>query len=424
MQPHRILPLGLTTLLLAPAPAQAQEPWAPADPPMLTRWAQNIDPAMPHPEYPRPQMARDDWLNLNGLWQYSVAKQGQDRPAADDGRILVPFAIESALSGVNRAFGPDDVLWYERQFEVPAEWDGRRVFLHFGAVDYRAEVLVNGTSVGTHEGGYDPFYFDITDHLDTDGPQALVVKVTDPTWAEGVPRGKQTLDPGGIMYTPASGIWQTVWLEPVAAGGIEDLRLTPDVDAGELGVVVETFGDANRPVSIALLDGDKTVTVARGVSGETLRLKVDDAKLWTPDDPFLYDLEISLLGDDDRPIDTVDSYVGMRSVGVGEVDGVRRLTLNGEPIFMFGPLDQGFLARRRLHRAHRRGPSLRPGGHQATRLQRHPQAHQGRAGPLVSPRRRAGRARVAGHALDQLLRRQQRARRRADHRRRGVRDRA
>ncbi len=342
--PHAA-PLIVSTILASSASlsAQAAVEWAPADPPMLTRWAAEIDPAAPLPEYPRPQLTRDDWLNLNGLWHYAVTKVGADQPDQHDGRILVPFAIESSLSGVKRVFLPDEVLWYERTFTVPADWGNRRIMLHFGAVDYRADVFVNGQRVGTHQGGYDPFHLDITDALDGAGEQALVVKVTDPTWAEGTPRGKQTLDPGGIMYTPTSGIWQTVWLEPVAAGGIDDLTIVPDVEAGQVRVRVDTLGDAaNRTVRVTVRDGDATIAEGAGSAGKAVVLDLPDATLWSPDNPHLYDLDIALIDANRNVVDEVGSYFGMRSVGVAEVEGVKRLTLNGEPLFMFGPLDQGF----------------------------------------------------------------------------------
>ena len=331
---------GMSVQLAAASVVAAQsQDWEPVDPPMLTRWAKDIDPKLPLPEHPRPQMMRDAWQNLNGLWEYAVT-QG-DEPDDMDGHILVPYPIESSLSGVKREFTADDTLWYKRTIDVPADWDGKRVMLNFGAVDYRTEVVVNGKSVGIHQGGYDPFSFDITDAL-TGDENEVVVKVTDPTWTEGIPRGKQTLSPAGIMYTPTSGIWQTVWMEAVSEAGVEDLHMVPSVEDSTLTVTVDTYGDGSQPVMVAIMDGDKVIARGRGGSGNEIEIEVPGAELWTPDNPHLYDVAVSVLGPDDRPVDSVKSYVGMRSVALEQVDGVAQLMLNGEPIFHFGPLDQGF----------------------------------------------------------------------------------
>lgn len=317
--------------------AQDAAAWQPKDPPMLTRWAKDIDPKAPLPEYPRPQMTRADWQNLNGLWNYAVVAKGAVQPQVWDGKILVPYPIESALSGVKRRLTPADALYYQRGFKIPGAWKDKRVLLHFGAVDYRTEVFVNGRKVGEHEGGYLPFSFDITDQLDGNGEQSLVVKVTDPTWTEGIPRGKQTLSPAGIMYTPTSGIWQTVWLEPVAAGGIKDLRIVPNVKEESVNVTVDLYGDAAGQVSVSVAGGQ----TATGAAGVTITVPVNHPKLWTPDNPHLYNLTIRV----DRAgkkVDEVGAYFGMRSITMASVNGHQRLLLNGKPIFMFGPLDQGF----------------------------------------------------------------------------------
>ncbi|BCX48644.1 beta-D-glucuronidase [Haloferula helveola] len=303
---------------------------------MLTRWAKDIDPSMPLPEYPRPQMTRERWANLNGLWNYSVVPAGTDQPDAWEGKILVPFGIESSLSGVKRPFRPDEVLYYQRDLTIPEDWKGDRVILHFGAVDYLSEVFVNGRKVGGHEGGYTPFSFDITDFLTPSGEQDLVVKVTDPTRQGGQPRGKQTLNPAGIMYTPTSGIWQTAWLEPVAEGGIEDFRAVPDLKSGSVKVTVDLYGGEQGDLIVTC--GGRSV---RGKAGDTLTMPVPDAVLWTPENPHLYDMTIEL-SRGGRTVDAVDTYFGMRSIELAEVDGVQRLLLNGKPYFMFGPLDQGF----------------------------------------------------------------------------------
>ena len=331
--------VSTVTLGLAATATHAQsESWQLKDPPMATRWAADVDPEAPLPEYPRPQLTRDDWHNLNGLWNYAVVT-GDAEPDGWDGQILVPYPIESALSGVKREITADDTLYYERTFSAAGELGDQRLMLHFGAVDYRCEVFVNGQSVGTHQGGYDPFSFDITDALDLDGDgeQTLRVKVTDPTWTEGIPRGKQTLNPAGIMYTPTSGIWQTVWLEPVNGGGIEDLHIVPDVEAGVVNVSADLYGDAGGTVTVKVDGGGE----ASGAAGETIAVPLEDAELWTPDNPHLYAMTVTVERDGET-VDEVGSYFGMRSVSMKEVDGSMRLTLNGEPIFHFGPLDQGF----------------------------------------------------------------------------------
>lgn len=317
--------------------ALAQDAWKPKDPPMLTRWAKDIDPKMPLPEYPRPQMTRGEWQNLNGLWNYAVVNDASQEPAKWDGKILVPYPIESALSGVKKPISPKETLVYERGFTVPAGWSGKRLMLHFGAVDYRCEILVNGKSAGKHEGGYDPFSFDITDHLNGSGEQKLVVKVTDPTWTSGQPRGKQTLSPAGIMYTPTSGIWQTVWIEPVAKGGVEDLHIVPDVKNGAVKVKVDLADSSDGEVTVKVAGG----STVSGKAGSEIIVPVKNAKLWTPENPHLYDLTVTVKRDG-RTVDEIGSYFGMRSVEMAAVNGKKQLLLNGNPVFMFGPLDQGF----------------------------------------------------------------------------------
>ncbi|WP_145246803.1 sugar-binding domain-containing protein [Aeoliella mucimassa] len=341
---NRNVALPLFTLLailaaasVSPLRAQDAAEWKPVDPPMLTRWAKDIDPNQPLPEYPRPQLTRSDWMNLNGLWQYAITDKQSTRPINWDGQILVPYPVESALSGVKRSLKPEDALYYSRKFEVPSDWSGKRILLHFGAVDYRCQVFVNYKRVGSHEGGYDPFSFDITPYLTGDKEQSLMVKVTDPTYTEGQPRGKQTLSPAGIMYTPTSGIWQTVWLEPVADGGVEDLIIVPDVDGESVKVTVDLYGDSKDTVSVEVKGGESI----SGAAGEELTVPVKSPRLWSPEDPYLYDMTIQV-EQQGKVVDEIGTYFGMRSIKKAEVDGVQRLLLNGKPLFMFGPLDQGF----------------------------------------------------------------------------------
>ncbi|MFU8888230.1 MAG: sugar-binding domain-containing protein [Trueperaceae bacterium] len=297
---------------------------------------------MPLPEYPRPQLVREDWRNLNGLWSYAV-RAGDDPPAAFDGEILVPFAIESALSGVMRRVEPDEVLWYRRAFEVPDDWSDRRLLLHFGAVDWDATVWVDGTVVGRHQGGYDPFSFDVTDAL-ADGPvHELLVRVSDPTDAGTQPRGKQVRDPHAIWYTSVTGIWQTVWLEPVPEAHVARLRIEPDLAGERLRLTVVSDADpAITTVHASVLAEGRPVATAAGRPGEPLALAIPVPRAWSPDDPFLYDLDVELR-QDGVAVDRVTGYAGVRDVAIGaDAGGVPRILLNGEPLFQYGLLDQGY----------------------------------------------------------------------------------
>src|SRR5437870_4790763 len=233
--------------------------WKPASGPLMTRWAKDVTPDHVHPEHPRPQMVRKDWQNLNGLWELAFAKEGEEVPPGKKlpEQILVPFPVESALSGVMKH---GDRLWYRRTFTIPKDWAGQRVLLHFGAVDWEATVWVNGKKLGVHRGGYDPFSFDITDALKKDGEQEIIVGVSDPTDGGTQPRGKQVRKPGGIYYTPTTGIWQTVWLEPVPQASIDGLKIIPDVDGKAVHVRVRGRGEtAGHTVHVVVKEGDRTV---------------------------------------------------------------------------------------------------------------------------------------------------------------------
>lgn len=342
--------------------------------PIMSKWGKDVTPENAWRSYPRPQMVRDTWMNLNGHWDYAITPMNAAKPSKMDGKILVPFAVESKLSGVARKLMPEDRLWYSRSFTLPADWPGDRTLLHFGAVDYESTVLVNGAVVGSHRGGSDPFSFDITNYL-RPGANELVVQVLDPTSTGNQPRGKQTLEPRGIWYTAVSGIWQTVWLEPVADLHISDLRAVPDIDKGELVVDVALSGTAAPDDAVRLTASDKgrviATTVMRG--NRQAVLKIPNARLWSPDDPYLYDLKAELVkvtppegaGDDRRglppmterevvayaaapvvgaPSDTVKGYFGMRkiSTGVDPRTGRQALLLNNKPLFHNGTLDQGW----------------------------------------------------------------------------------
>jgi hypothetical protein len=338
------------------APASAAE-WTQAKGPLATQWAKEVSPTNALPEYPRPQMVRKEWQNLNGLWDYAVTAKDDAAPAQFQGKILVPYPIESALSGVMRAVTEKERLWYRRTFDVAAAWKGRRVLLHFGAIDWDAAITLNGKKVGEHKGGYDPFTFDITDTLKDGGPQEIVVSVWDPTNAINggeQPHGKQVLKPGGIMYTATTGIWQTVWLEPVPDNGIQALRIIPDVDAGRVNLVVRVPSAllVKSELEVAASAGGKTVarlsrdisvvTSAQSLFGVPVELVIPQPRLWSPDDPFLYDLKVTLKFDG-KAVDAVESYFGMRKIAVAKDEkGVNRLMLNGKFVFQVGFLDQGF----------------------------------------------------------------------------------
>ncbi len=316
--------------------------WSPKSGQLMTRWAAQVDPAHPLPEYPRPQMVRQDWLSLNGVWQY---QPGGDKDTVPTGKklaseILVPFPVESAVSGVMEHH---DRLWYRRMFTVPTAWSGREVILHFGAVDYECAVFLNGKSVGLHRGGYDPFSFDLTPFLSrSTEPQELIVRVYDPTEEGGQPRGKQTTRPAGVIYTSNTGIWQTVWLEPVARGGISELKLVPDVDAGQLRLTVNTTGEASgESVNVTIRSGETVVGTATGETDKEMLVPVPDAKLWSPDEPSLYDLQVTVSASG-KVIDEVGSYFGMRKIEIGEENGVKKMLLNSKFVFQYGTLDQGF----------------------------------------------------------------------------------
>jgi hypothetical protein len=291
-------------------------------------------------------MTRASWQNLNGLWEYAITAKEAAEPAVFEGRILVPFAVESSLSGVGRAVTPDQALWYRRTFDVPQEWKGKRILLHFGAVDWEMTVFVNGRTAGGHRGGYDPFTLDITAFLQGAGPQSLLVRVWDPTDRDNSPqpRGKQVLRPGGIFYTAVTGIWQTVWLEPVPATYVRGLKTVPNVDGKSVSVTVEVDGAAaGFQVLVEVIEGQSILAAKSGRPGEEVVLALEKPRFWSPQSPYLYDLKVSLRNTLGFAVDSVESYFGMRKISVGrDVQGVNRLFLNNEPLFQIGPLDQGW----------------------------------------------------------------------------------
>ena len=293
---------------------------------LTTKWGEALDREHPLPEYPRPQLRRESFLNLNGVWQYAVSTLNSE-PEEYDGDIVVPFPLESELSGVGRVLQPGEYLWYRREFTLPEDFNVGRVLLHFGAVDQCARVWVNGMDACTHTGGYLPFSADITGLL-FEGENTLVVRVTDDTDRSYHTRGKQKLKPGGIWYSPVSGIWQTVWCESVPENYISSLFITPHLEDGSVELLVMGEGAVR-----AVIDGDAYDFEA----GTSALLKLREVRAWSPEEPYLYKLELAM-GDD-----RVESYFAMRSVGIGEDrNGVKRLLLNGKPYFQNGLLDQGW----------------------------------------------------------------------------------
>lgn len=329
------------TLLLSSQVLWAQ--WKPVGNKIKTSWTENIDINNVLPEYPRPIMERSEWSNLNGLWNYTIQPLGKGIPTSFDGEILVPFAIESSLSGVGRILGENKNLWYQRSFIIPSKWKGKKILLHFGAVDWKTEVWVNNIKVGEHTGGFTPFSFDITQALDG-SKNTLVVKVCDPTDKGTQPRGKQVSQPRGIWYTPVSGIWQTVWLEPVADHYITNVRTTPDIDTNGVKVKVETDNDrVSDKFEVKVFDEGQLVAMGTSINGLPVEISMPvDVKLWSPDSPFLYQMEVSLFSEGKR-IDCIKSYMAMRKFSTKRDEkGIVRLQLNNKDLFQFGPLDQGW----------------------------------------------------------------------------------
>lgn len=309
---------------------------------LVTRWAREVSATNSLPEYPRPQLAREHWQNLNGLWDYQITT-GASGPAKDfAGKILVPFPIESHLSGVGKTLDENSTLWYRRRFTVPPGWRGHSVLLHFGAVDWSAEVIINGRTLGIHRGGYDAFSFDLTKELLWDQENELLIAVMDPTEGDQ-PRGKQTRKVEGIFYTPSSGIWQTVWLEPVPSIHIQSLGLVPDLATPALRATVLANSLAEGlPVRVIVSFGGREVGRATGTAGTEIKIPLSERHPWSPVRPELYDVVVTLQRGNEQ-LDKVTSYFGLREVRVGtDAAGVRRLFLNGEPVFQRGVLDQGF----------------------------------------------------------------------------------
>lgn len=324
-------------------PSLQAQTWKAAGNKIKSPWAEKVDPNNPLPEYPRPQMVREQWQNLNGLWDYSIVEKGSNIPHQFDGKILVPFAVESSLSGVQKTVGDQKELWYHRTFMLPSNWKNKNVLLHFGAVDWKTDVWVNDIKVGSHQGGYSPFGFDITPFLLKDKTQKIVVKVWDPSDLGYQPRGKQVNNPRGIWYTPVTGIWQTVWLEPVESAYISQLKSIPNIDGGNISVQVKTEGTQSSDITeVKVLDNGNVISSGKAAVGQDVLVAIPQAKLWSPESPFLYDLEISILRNG-LIKDKIKSYVGMRKISTKiDANGIHRIQLNNKNMFQLGPLDQGW----------------------------------------------------------------------------------
>jgi beta-galactosidase/beta-glucuronidase len=316
--------------------------WKIAGNKITTPWSANVNPLNPLPEYPRPQMVRENWKSLNGLWDYAIISSAEPMPESFQGKILVPFAVESALSGVGKNVGPDNVLWYRTKFTIPSTFRKKKVLLHFEAVDWSAEVYLNGVKIGTHQGGYDPFTFDITSFI-KESEQLLVLQVYDPVDNGPQPRGKQVLKPESIWYTSVTGIWRTAWIEAVPETYISSTKQVPDIDKKILSIDVKVENpEPGDIVRVSASDGGKVISEKEAAAGEGIVLPVNDPKLWSPDSPFLYDLKISVLRKG-KVTDEVKSYFAMRKISLKpDENGVLRMMLNNKFVFQYGPLDQGW----------------------------------------------------------------------------------
>ena len=337
---NKLLLLTLSSLVSICSYSQ----WCPMEGRIQTKWTEEISINNVLPEYPRPIMERSEWMNLNGLWNYSIIDKGSHLPQKYDGNILVPFAVESSLSGVGKKVGDKKELVYHRSFKLDSKWKGKNVLLHFGAVDWKADVWVNDIKVGSHTGGFTPFTFDITYALKVNGNNDIVVKVWDPTDKGFQPRGKQVSNPKGIWYTPVTGIWQTVWLEPVNKTYISDIKITPDIDFNILNVKAITKGaNVGTLIDVKVFDSGKLVAAGGSINGEDVQIEMpEDIKLWSPDSPFLYDINVCVKKDG-KVIDEIKSYAAMRKFSSRrDKNGIVRLELNNKPLFQFGPLDQGW----------------------------------------------------------------------------------
>jgi beta-galactosidase/beta-glucuronidase len=319
--------------------------WSRVEERIASRWAKEITPSNAWQEYPRPQFQRQEWINLNGLWDLSIQEQNEPMPANYTQKILVPFCVESALSGIGREIYPEDRLWYRKTFHLPDNWESQEVIINFEAVDYESAVWINGAYVGSHKGGFDRFSFKITPYLTIGGEQEVVVAVNDPTSYSPQPRGKQSHHESRITYSPVSGIWQTVWLEAVSGEAyLGEARIIPDIDNQTVSILplLDEASKSGYTVRVRVSDLSGLVSEETGPADEVTELKIPSPRLWSPDDPFLYDLHLALINPEGEVIDKVNSYMGMRKISLGNHNGTKYLFLNNEPLFHYGTLDQGW----------------------------------------------------------------------------------
>ena len=331
-------------LLLIISNAQSQN-WKTAEGKLMSKWAKTVNPENVWKEYPRPQFERTQWKNLNGLWDYAILRTNEIQPKEFQGKILVPFSFESPLSGVGKNISPKDKMWYKKTFDLPKNWSGKKIIIHFEAVDYDSSVWVNDILLGSHKGGFDRFSFDITPYIKPNGRQKIVLSVKDGTNFSSQPRGKQQIKPSGIYYTPVSGIWQTVWLEAVSnESHLQEVKTTSNIDEKTVTVIPITNQTLVSGYSIrtsVFFNGEK-VAFGESKPNIPLTLKIDTPQLWSPDNPNLYDLKLILVNPSGAVIDQVDSYFGMRKISLGDHKGVKYLFLNNRPLFHYGTLDQGW----------------------------------------------------------------------------------
>jgi hypothetical protein len=315
--------------------------WKITENPILTEWSKDVDPAKPWMQYPRPDLVRNEWMNLNGLWDYAITQKGS-KPENWDGTILVPYPVESALSGVRKRVSDNQNLWYKTTISIPNTWRKKHILLNFEACDWETVIYIDGKEIGMHRGGYDPFTFDITESLGGKKTHELLVCVWDPTDKGKQPRGKQVSSPGGIWYTPSTGIWQTVWIEPVNESYISSFRTVTNADNGTVVFKTDVKNSASSSVTFIIKKDGKTIAKETGNAGDDITIKISDPVLWTPDNPFLYDIEAELTTNN-KVTDKIKSYTGIRKISIGkDADGFTRILLNNRFVYQNGPLDQGF----------------------------------------------------------------------------------
>lgn len=341
MKPVKSLLILLFFVLCVSCANKEKVNWKIADNPILTEWAKDVDPLKPWPQYPRPDMVRPEWMNLNGMWNYAITPKGK-KPDRWDGSILVPYPLESALSGVKRKINEKENLWYKRTFNLPDGWSKKHILLNFEACDFETTVWVDGKEAGIHRGGYDPFSFDVTALIGKSRLHELIVCVWDPTDKGTQPRGKQVSSPGGIWYTSTTGIWQTVWLEPVNESYISSFRTVTNPDNGTVVIKTDAKNAIGGTLSIKIKKDGRTVAKATGTVDDAIALQIKNPLLWTPDKPVLYDISIELIFKN-KTTDKIKTYTGIRKISIGKTaDGFTRMLLNNEFVYQNGPLDQGF----------------------------------------------------------------------------------